>query len=109
MTGPLFGLLCHVPLPLVSTSAQAPSLSALLPTGPRTGVLNWQDAHVEEIVTSASLIMIGHAAFHAAVEQYPRTRLTLRHGARIILKSPEWLARCLPVGEATERGLPLTS
>ncbi|MGC1576412.1 MAG: hypothetical protein WA813_09865, partial [Beijerinckiaceae bacterium] len=29
-----------------------------------------KDAHVEEIVASASLIMIGHAAFHAAVEQY---------------------------------------
>jgi hypothetical protein len=39
-----------------------------------------QDAHVEEIVASASLIMIGHAAFHAAVEQYPRSRLTLRQG-----------------------------
>jgi hypothetical protein len=48
---------------------------------------SWSDgigrnAHVEEIVASASLIMIGHAAFHAAVEQYPRSRLTLRQGAR---------------------------
>jgi hypothetical protein len=42
---------------------------------------DWKDSHVEEIVASASLIMIGHAAFHAAVEQYPRTRLTLRQGA----------------------------
>jgi hypothetical protein len=50
---------------------------------------DWRDAHVEEIVASASLVMVGHAAFHAAVEQYPRTRLTLRHGARVILKSPE--------------------
>ena len=33
--------------------------------------------------------MIGHAAFHAAVEQYPRTRLTLRQGARVVLKWPE--------------------
>jgi hypothetical protein len=40
-------------------------------------------------VASASLIMIGHAAFHAAVEQYPRSRLTLRQGARVILKWPE--------------------
>ena len=48
-----------------------------------------QDAHVEEIVASASLIMIGHAAFQAAVEQYPRSRLTLRHGARVILKHPQ--------------------
>jgi hypothetical protein len=51
--------------------------------------LNWKDAHVEEIVASASLIMIGQAAFHAAVEQYPDASLTLRQGARVILKSPE--------------------
>jgi hypothetical protein len=50
---------------------------------------DWRDAHVEEIVASASLVMVGHAAFHAAVEQYPRTRLTLCHGGRVILKSPE--------------------
>jgi hypothetical protein len=48
-----------------------------------------KDSHVEEIVASASLVMIGHAAFHEAVKQYPRTRLTLRQGARVILKSPE--------------------
>jgi hypothetical protein len=47
------------------------------------------DAHVEEIVATASLIVIGHAAFHAAIEQYPRSRLTLRQGARVILKYPE--------------------
>lgn len=47
-----------------------------------------QGAHVEEIVASASLIMIGHAAFHAAVEQYPGASLTLRQGTRVILKSP---------------------
>ena len=46
-------------------------------------------AHVEEIVASASLIMIGRAAFHAAVEQYPGASLTLRQGTRVILKSPE--------------------
>ena len=50
---------------------------------------DWKDAHVEEIVASASLVMIGRAAFQAAVEQYPRTRLTLRQGARVILESPE--------------------
>jgi hypothetical protein len=37
-----------------------------------------EDPHVEEIVASASLARSGHAAFHAAVEQYPRTQLTLR-------------------------------
>ena len=42
---------------------------------------DWKDLHVEEIVASASLIMIGHAAFHAAVGQYPRSRPTLRQGA----------------------------
>jgi hypothetical protein len=39
-----------------------------------------QGAHVEEIMASASLVMIGHAAFHAAVEQYPGASLTLRRG-----------------------------
>ena len=39
-----------------------------------------------EIVANASLIMIGHAAFHAAVEQYPGARLTLRQGIRVIQK-----------------------
>jgi hypothetical protein len=48
---------------------------------------DWKEAHVEEIVASASLIVIGRAAFHAAVEQYPGTRLTLRQGIRVILKS----------------------
>src|SRR5580704_10708713 len=48
-----------------------------------------KDSRVEEIVASASLIMVGRAAFHAAVEQYPRSWLTLRQGARVILKSPE--------------------
>jgi hypothetical protein len=47
---------------------------------------DWKDAHVEEIVASASLIMIGRAAFSAAID--PRTRLTLRQGARVILKFP---------------------
>ena len=48
-----------------------------------------QGAHVEEIVATATLVMIGHAAFHAAVEQYPGASLTLRQGARVILKSPD--------------------
>ena len=39
---------------------------------------DWKDLHVEEIVSSASFIIIGQAAFHATVEQYPGTRLTLR-------------------------------
>ena len=50
------------------------------------GLEGW---HVEEIVASAIPIMIGHAAFHAAVEQYPRSRITLRQGAPVILKSPK--------------------
>ena len=37
----------------------------------------------------AAFVLIGHAAFHAAVEQYPRTRLTWRQGARVILQYPE--------------------
>jgi hypothetical protein len=50
---------------------------------------DWKDAHVEETVATASLIMVGQAAFNAAVEQYPGASLTLRQGARVILKSPE--------------------
>jgi hypothetical protein len=41
---------------------------------------DWNDSHVEEIVAPASLIMIGQAAFRAAVEQYPDTRLTFAAG-----------------------------
>jgi hypothetical protein len=41
---------------------------------------DWKDEHVEEIVASASFIMIGRAAFDTAVEQYPGVRLTLRQG-----------------------------
>ena len=48
-----------------------------------------EDAHVEETVATTTLVMIGHAAFPAAVEQYPGARLTLRQGARVILKRPE--------------------
>jgi hypothetical protein len=48
-----------------------------------------KDTHVEEIVASASLVMIGNAVFHAAVEQYPGASLTLRQAGRVILKSPE--------------------
>jgi hypothetical protein len=44
---------------------------------------------VEETVATATLMMIGQAAFHAAVEQYPGASLTLLQGARGILKSPE--------------------
>jgi hypothetical protein len=47
---------------------------------------DWRGSHVEEIVVSASLIMIGKAAFGAAVEQFPRASITLRQGARIIEK-----------------------
>ena len=50
---------------------------------------DWKDLHVEEIVASASLIMIGQAAFHAAVDEYPGARLTLRQSARVVLKYPE--------------------
>jgi hypothetical protein len=42
---------------------------------------DWKDSRAEEIVASASLTMIGRAAFAAAVEQHPGARLTLRHGA----------------------------
>jgi hypothetical protein len=50
---------------------------------------DWRGDRVQETVATATLVMIGHAAFHAAVEQYPGASLTLRQGARVILKSPE--------------------
>jgi len=48
---------------------------------------DWRDSHVEEIVGSAALVMIGRAAFAAAVRQYPGVRLTLRQGIRVIEKA----------------------
>jgi hypothetical protein len=50
---------------------------------------DWRGDRVEETVATTTLVLIGHAAFHAAVEQYPGASLTLRQGARVILKSPE--------------------
>jgi len=41
------------------------------------------DQHVEEVLARASLIMIGRAAFAAAVEQYPGAR----QGIRVIDKT----------------------
>jgi hypothetical protein len=48
---------------------------------------NFHEQHVEEIVASADLIVIGRAAFEAAREQFPGARLTLRQGIRVILKT----------------------
>jgi hypothetical protein len=42
--------------------------------------------HVEEIVASAGSIVVAHAAFAAAAEQYPAENLTLRNGAHVIKK-----------------------
>ena len=50
---------------------------------------DFQGAHVEEIVATATSVMVGHAAFHAAVEQHPGASLTLRQEARLTLKSFE--------------------
>lgn len=50
-----------------------------------------REVWLEEIVASASKIVVEQAAFRAAVEQYPRTRLTLRQATLVILKSPEYL------------------
>lgn len=40
--------------------------------------------HLEELVAAARNLLIGRAAFRAAVALYPRARLTLRHHARVI-------------------------
>jgi hypothetical protein len=50
---------------------------------------DWRNQHIEEIVSSTSLLLIGRAAFDAAREQYPGAQLTLRQGIRVILKWPE--------------------
>jgi len=42
--------------------------------------------HVEEIVASTGSIVVAHAAFAAAAEQYPAQNLTLRNGARVSKK-----------------------
>jgi hypothetical protein len=39
--------------------------------------------HVEEVVATTGLILVGKAAFRPAVEQYPGTRITLRQGIRV--------------------------
>ena len=59
------------------------------PAGYKVERWDWRGDRVQETVATATLVMIGHAAFHAAVEQYPGASLTLRQGARVILKSPE--------------------
>jgi hypothetical protein len=41
---------------------------------------DWRAGHVEEIVASASLIMIGKAAFDAAIEQFPNANITPEAG-----------------------------
>ncbi|MBV9976173.1 MAG: hypothetical protein JO105_12350 [Hyphomicrobiales bacterium] len=46
-----------------------------------------REQHVEEVLATASLILVGKAAFAAAIEQYPGVRLTLRHGIRVIDKT----------------------
>ena len=75
--------------PLSKTEIGSPSTRVGEPAKYKVEKWDLQGAHVEEVVASASLIMIGHAAFHAAVEQYPGASLTLRQGTRVILKSPE--------------------
>jgi hypothetical protein len=40
--------------------------------------------HVEEVMATTSLILVGKAAFCAAVEQYPGARITVRQGIRVI-------------------------
>jgi hypothetical protein len=45
--------------------------------------------HVQEVLASASNVLIARGAFAAAIEMHPRAHLTLRQGIRIISKSPE--------------------
>ena len=50
---------------------------------------DWRNQHIEEIVASTSLLLMGRAAFDAAREQYPGAQLTLRQGIRVIAQAPE--------------------
>jgi hypothetical protein len=45
---------------------------------------DWKGLHVEQVVASASLIVIARTAFATAREQLPGARLTLRQGIRVI-------------------------
>jgi hypothetical protein len=54
-------------------------------SGSKSG--NWRNQHVEEVVASTSLLLVGHAAFDAAREQYPGSQLSLRQGIRVIEQS----------------------
>jgi hypothetical protein len=46
------------------------------------------DNHVERLLALADNVLVGRGAFLAAVNQYPDRILTLRHGMRVIAKSP---------------------
>ena len=44
--------------------------------------------HIRWVVAATSSITIGHAAFDAAVAQYPKERLSLRKGMTVIREHP---------------------
>lgn len=63
-------------------------MHAIGPANFRVEKWDWRSQHVEEVVATTSLLLIGRAAFEAAREQYPGSQLTLRQGIRVIAKAP---------------------
>jgi hypothetical protein len=62
-------------------------MHAIEPANFRVEKWDWRNQHVEEVVASTSLLLVGHAAFDAAREQYPGSQLSLRQGIRVIEQS----------------------
>ena len=52
-------------------------MHAIEPANFRVEKWDWRNQHVEEVVASTSLLIVGRAAFEAAREQYSGSQLTL--------------------------------
>jgi hypothetical protein len=55
----------------------------------RVELWNADGQHIRWVVAATANITIGHAAFDAAVANWPEQRFTLRQGALVIRQTPE--------------------
>jgi hypothetical protein len=81
-------------------------MPACMPSSPPIFVekWDWRNQHVEEVVASTSVLLVGRAVFEAASEQYPGAQLTLRQGIRVIEKAPNRLG-AVPAGRGDVKAL----
>jgi hypothetical protein len=77
------------PAPIV-IAALRQMASAMLKCDGVFRVERWDERglHVEEVLATASNVLIAGGAFEAAVDMHPKAHLTLRQGIRVISKSP---------------------